>query len=162
MAINKPKLPPKIGYVEKENAETGNRYYEKVTTLSGYSTETITISKSEKFTIPKSKDQLFQIELIGGGASYDGFKNGSNGKIEAKELALNEGEEVYISIGQAGKDGSNGGTTSFGEYFSAIGGSSELDSSAESINDIYGKGGTEDNSATDGVCIVTYLAPVYL
>lgn len=166
-AISKPLLPPKKGYVEVEvlvsnedGSITKERKYKKVDTY--YSTETLIIKESQVFTVPEAKGQRFQVELIGAGGAYKNSINGSDGETIIRELVVNKGETIDISIGVVGVNNSNGGTTSFGNYFCAIGGASGQEGSSETIihNENYGKGGTIDTKPTNGVCIITYQAPL--
>ena len=91
-------------------------------------TEMITINTN--WIVPKGVvNNQFSIRLFGGGqASKGGYGDacgGSGGQMNNNIINLNYGEIVPISIGSGGTgDGSSGGTTSFGSYIYATGGSS--------------------------------------
>lgn len=159
-AISKPLLPPKRGYIEKENPITKERYYERAN--ASYSTETLVITESQVFTFPEAREQKFQVELIGAGGAYKNYINGQDGEVIIKDIIVDKDETVQISIGSVGVNNSNGGTTSFGEYFCAIGGLSGYEKSSETLihNENYGKGGTMNTLPTNGACIITYQKPI--
>lgn len=159
-AISNPTLPPKRGYIEKENPITKERYYERVNT--SYLTETALITESQIFTVPEAKDQKFQVKLIGAGGAYANSTNGQDGEVIIKDIIIDKDKTVQISIGIIGVNNSNGGTTSFGEYFCALGGLSGYEKSPETTihNENYGKGGTVNTSPSNGVCIITYQKPI--
>lgn len=160
MAITKPLLPPKRGYVEREDQD-GNRYYYLVETYT--KTEIIDISK--KFIVPESKDQLFEVTVVGAGSGYNSvLGKSSNGEISSITLKLDINDIIDVSIGLAGTSDKSGGTTSFGTYIQANGGSSNniIKNNAYTIDGIlYGVGATEISDAKNGVCVIRYQAPLY-
>ena len=76
---------------------------------------------------PKIPDQNFSVRIFGGGGGSSNYGGGGGGYMNNAILKINAGEEIAITIGVGGKPytttGDNGGTTSFGTYLSALGGS---------------------------------------
>ena len=162
--ITKPLLPPKRGYVERED-DSGNRYYYPV--YSGYIEKEVVITDSQSFHIPIVKDQIFDLILIGGGGGYALNTVGGSGQESNLQVVLEPDTEVEVSVGCGGSV--NGGTTSFGIYAQAIGGlagggdNSIGSGGYEHNGKVYGSGGSADNAiGGDGLCIIRYQVPVYV
>ena len=93
---------------------------------------------NDTFIVPKARNQQFSIRIFGGGGGgggddYYGLSvGGGGGWMNNSVLTINQGEIIPITIGKGGiggivknsktANGSNGGTTSFGTYLSALGG----------------------------------------
>lgn len=156
--INEVKLPPIAGYVVRENAD-GDQYYYKIDSEPNFN-DKIIIKKDCTIDLPPSIDNLYRVLLVGGGGSVSKGKNGANSKSLIVPITiLEENKNIEIIIGKAGCNGSNGGTTIFGKYAYALGGEAGNDTPICAFNylgDIYGKGQTPENEATDGICIVEY------
>ena len=121
----------------------GKDIYLEETSIASYSIDVLT--SSEDYIAPAS---TLEVTTYGGGG---GLSNGSN---NSAILQVTEGEIIPVTIG----NGSNttGGTTSFGTYLFAEGGTNN---NAElSINEAYGDRGLGGNntSGTDGVVLIKY------
>lgn len=91
-----------------------------------YTTETITGTMD--WEVPKARNQAFSIRIFGGGASGGVEGGGGSGWMNNGDLTLTAGQTIHITIGAGGIGGEttsirSGGTTSFGSYLSANGGS---------------------------------------
>ena len=87
------------------------------------------ILRNTSWTVPNAKNQLFSVRIFGGGAGSSNSWSGGSGWMNNADLTLTEGEVISIRIGTGGTSSSNsqlvtaGGTTTFGTYLSANGGS---------------------------------------
>ena len=161
--ITKAILPPRKGYVERINPNTGEHYYHKVYAKVGTVHRKLAIDNSREFTRP-SKSTNLTITLIGAGGSVSSGINGSNGEVVSKKLYLDSYKKYQISIGQAGSNGTSGEPTSFGDLFIALGGQSGTSSDSKPliVDGIeYGRGETPDAPATNGICIIEYDEVIY-
>lgn len=118
------------------------------------------ITDTKDWTVPKARDQKFQVALYGAGGSGSingnyfqnvGGAGGGSGDYAFKELELKEGDRIHIEIGKGGEGmtgsdkvadyighivGKTGGTTSFGEYLFAVGGlGGNIDQGGDGAND---------------------------
>lgn len=162
--ISVAKLPPKKGYVEKVNPNTGEHYYVKNNfQISGYIRREIIVDSNRSITLPLAKDYKYKITLIGGGGSKNSLGNGSNAEYVKAIVNLCVGEKYDIIIGNAGANGHAGEPTVFGSVLISNGGFDELKSSnGLTVNGItYGLGETLDHPATRGICIIEYDEPIY-
>ena len=104
------------------------------------------ITSDTEWIAPEARNQKFQVTLYGAGGSgscdgnyfnHVGGAGGGSGEMTFKEITLNQGTRVSITIGQGGKGvhdsnwvsdyidrivGQSGGTTFFGNYACANGG----------------------------------------
>ncbi len=89
------------------------------------------------FIVPECKDQMVSVRIFGGGGGGCYMAGGGGGFMNNGILKLSKNEKIQITIGKGGngdsysnnankyisnKYASNGGTTSFGSYLSALGG----------------------------------------
>lgn len=163
MILHDAKLPPRKGYVERVNPNTGEHYYHKVYTKVGIVHRKIIIDKSQIFIYP-SKAINSYIVLTGGGGSSIFKTDGSAGETVSEKLSLRNGKGYQISIGQAGSSGTSGEPTSFGDLLIALGGQSGTPSNSKPliVDGIeYGRGETPDAPATSGICIIEYDEVIY-
>lgn len=161
--ITKAQLPPRKGYVERVNPNTGKRYYHKVYTKVGTVHRKIIIDKSQEFIRPSRSTNL-TVTIIGAGGSISSGISGSNGKIISKKLHIDHYKKYQISIGQAGSNGESGEPTSFGNLLVALGGQSGTfsDSRPLVVDGLeYGRGETINAPATNGICIIEYDEVIY-
>ena len=103
--------------------------------------KTVIIKQSDTFIVPKARNQQFSVRIFGGGGGGGGqlsigsIYGGGGGWMNNAILTINQGDIVQVFIGKGGAgayvsnehgsnavNGSNGGTTSFGTYLSALGG----------------------------------------
>ena len=111
-------------------------------------TNTSVLAVNSLYTAPVSTK--YTITAIGGGSG----NNGSDGSVNIDTIYLDEGTEVPVTIGDGGNsDGGSGGTTSFGTYISANGGSSN---SSISNDTLFGKAGGDGESGANGAIIIQY------
>ena len=88
-----------------------------------------TVIENESFVVPNARDQKFSVRIFGGGGGGS-ISGGGGGWMNNADLELEEGLVIPIVIGTGGKSnsyvfnsgGSTGGSTSFGTYLSANGG----------------------------------------
>ena len=91
------------------------------------------ITTNTTFQVPNAINNKFSVRIFGGGGGgfhdfgiYDAVGGGGSGWMNNGEFILNYGQSVYITIGKGGNSNytrpTNGGTTSFGTYLSAVGG----------------------------------------
>ena len=110
------------GGSSSENNIVGWRPKSEVITANGY------------YVVPKAKDQEFHVRLFGGGGGCVqgvcmratdilAMGGGGGGNMNNDALILNIADSIPVTIGAGGNLGGNGGTTSFGTYLSATGGS---------------------------------------
>lgn len=161
--ITKAILPPRKGYVERVNPNTGEHYYHKVYTKVGTVHRKIIIDKSQEFTRPSRSINL-TVTIIGAGGSIGSEINGSNGEIISKKFHIDYYKKYQISIGQVGSNGESGEPTSFGDLLIALGGQSGTPSDSKPliVDGIeYGRGETSDAPATQGICIIEYDEVIY-
>ena len=87
-------------------------------------TNIITVNRN--WTVPKAKDQKFDIRIFGGGGYVDDRNMGAgSGWMNNAILTLPKNQSINITIGKSGMNlnrNNSGGTTSFGSYLSAVGG----------------------------------------
>ena len=96
-----------------------------------YALKTIMFTSNNSFEVPEAKDQKFDVRIFGGGGggcTYYG--GGGGGWMNNDSFVLNKGDVIPITIGTGGVSATNimssfnnGGTTAFGTYLSANGGS---------------------------------------
>ena len=161
--ITKAILPPRKGYVERVNPNTGEHYYHKVYTKVGTTHKKLVIDNSQAFTRPFRSINLM-VTLVGAGASVASGINGANGEIVSKRIPLEFHKKYAIAIGEAGSNGESGEPTSFGDLLIAMGGQSgvESDSKPLIVDGLeYGRGETPDAPATNGICIIEYDEVIY-
>ena len=97
---------------------------------------------NDTFIVPKARNQQFSVRIFGGGGggygsggrsgsggtTYPVSVGGGGGWMNNAVLTINQGEFVFITIGKGGKgstrttEATNGGTSSFGKYLYALGG----------------------------------------
>lgn len=91
------------------------------------------ITTNTTFQVPNAINNKFSVRIFGGGGGgfhepgiYKATGGGGSGWMNNGEFILNYGQSVYITIGKGGRSNyakpTNGGTTSFGTYLSAVGG----------------------------------------
>ena len=91
------------------------------------------ITTNTTFQVPNAINNTFFVRIFGGGGGgfhetgiFDAVGGGGSGWMNNGEFILNYGQSVYITIGKGGRSNytkpTNGGTTSFGTYLSAVGG----------------------------------------
>ena len=101
--------------------------------ISGYTFVTNVIQSNTNFTVPNDAFQnIFQVRAFGGGAGgVDGYNSyvpttvsigGCGGYMNNNSFILTPGERIRCYIGDGGTEGNSGGTTTFGTYLSANGG----------------------------------------
>ncbi|MFC6281238.1 glycine-rich domain-containing protein [Polaromonas aquatica] len=87
-------------------------------------------TSSTTWTVPDSVKTAYISLAGGGGGGLSGLQyyatGSSGGYLLSRPVDLVPGQSIPITIGGAGAEGSYGGTTSFGSYFSCTGGSSTL------------------------------------
>lgn len=118
------------------------------------------IAHNSTFTVPKSGNYL--VTCIGGGggggstywynySSYYGYiktsGGGGSGNVNTKTVSLAKNSTITITIGAGGALSSTGGTTAFGSYVSATGGSCGTNAGSGGA----GSGGSGFNSGKPGV-----------
>ena len=106
--------------------------------------KTVIFKESDTFIVPKAKNQQFSVRIFGGGGGGGGDNyrasqgGGGGGWMNNAILTINQGDIVQVTIGKGGVGaivpnsgsktnylrGGNGGTSSFGTYISALGGTS--------------------------------------
>ena len=102
--------------------------------IVGWKPKSEVITANGYYVVPKAKDQEFHIRLFGGGGgcvnglcyrSDDivAMGGGGGGNMNNNTFILNLADSIPVTIGAGGNLGKNGGTTSFGTYLSATGGS---------------------------------------
>ena len=108
---------------------------------------------SQWYTVPYSGNYYVQCVWGGGGGGnaytrrvYAGGGGGGSGYINGERIELLGGQLVYAYIGSGGQYGS-GGTTSFGTYLSATGGSV----GGRAYQNSAGLGGSGANNGSSGV-----------
>lgn len=83
---------------------------------------TNTITSNTTWTVPNHKGDI-SVRIFGGGGGGDHFMGGGGGWMNNADLTIANGEAVRITIGRGGlANTSAGGTSSFGSYLSANGG----------------------------------------
>ena len=98
-----------------------------------YEFKTETITSTTTWLVPEAKDQSFTIRIFGGGGggSYMNeyhITGGGGGYMNNGTFTLTKGQSISIQIGAGGQsknrsNAASGGTSSFGGYLSAAGGS---------------------------------------
>lgn len=106
---------------------------EAIITRRGYTAEgkpqlmTETITSNIVWTCPNIRSTV-SVRIFGGGQGgsddYPDSYGGCGGWMNNAEIAINNGEQVSVTIGAGGVNGRAGGSTSFGTYLSANGGGS--------------------------------------
>lgn len=89
---------------------------------------TQTFSANTSFNVPAAINNSFYVTIFGGGGGSNGINSagGGGGWMNNGELELTAGSVVPITIGKGGNFNSqSGGTSSFGAYLSANGGSGQ-------------------------------------
>ena len=123
-------------------------------TINSNELKTEIFKQSDAFIVPKARNQQFSVRIFGGGGggSGSGYRGcsagGGGGWMNNAILTINQGETIPITIGvggaggtivntntadhkYSGAAGNTGGTTSFGTYLSAPGGTgARLDDSS--------------------------------
>ena len=94
--------------------------------------KTETITGSTNWTVPSAINNSFDVRIFGGGGGADEHETGGGGGwMNNATLTLTPGTNIYITIGAGGtSNGYTGGTSSFGTYLSANGGTVGLGSSS--------------------------------
>ena len=82
------------------------------------------ITDNRLYTVPSTiKNYNIRVRLFGGGGGgYSGGGGGGSGYMNYAVLELAPGSQVQINIGDGGRQGATGGTSTFGGYLSAAGG----------------------------------------
>ncbi len=146
MILHEAKLPPRKGYVERVNPNTGEHYYHKIYTKVGTIHRRIVIDNSQEFIRPARSINIY-VTLVAGG---DRLLNcGKNSSIVSEKVYIEYGKKIPITIGQPGEP------TSFGDIIAAY----EYDDKSKGLTVdgvTYGLGETPDHPATQGVCIIEY------
>ena len=116
---------------------------------------------------PDAIDESFDVRIFGGGQSGGEMVGGAGGWMNNMVITLTKGTTVRITVGKGGISTNytsagklrwksvSGGTTSFGGYISAPGGSDSSGGSAggNMYNDVakqFGGSGSSERSGTDG------------
>ena len=116
------------------------------------------IETSRTWTAPECIEQSFSVTVVGGGGgrSLTGSSNSANGggagaSLQKSVVTIPKGQSVVVTIGAGGTTG-NGGTSSFGNYLSAYGGTASTTYSGASARstDGMGGGGGAYNGGGDG------------
>ena len=91
---------------------------------SGKNMVTEYITENKLWTVPKAKDQKFDVRIFGAGGGSRKYNGAGGGWMNNDILVLTKGESIQINIGGvAGWNSWNtGGSSSFGGYLSANGG----------------------------------------
>ena len=99
--------------------------------------QTQVFTKDGLFIVPECKDQMVSVRIFGGGGGGCYGAGGGGGFMNNGILKLSKNEKIQITIGKGGNGdiysknangyisnayASNGGTSSFGSYLSALGG----------------------------------------
>ena len=153
MILHEAKLPPRKGYVERVNPNTGEHYYHKVYTKVGTVHKKLIIDKSQTLKSASLPTRHVTVTLVGGGELDSNTNNGNNSIIVKKKILLIS-NNIPITIGQPGEP------TSFGDIIAAY----EYDDKSKGLTVdgiTYGLGETPDHPATQGVCIIEYDEPIY-
>lgn len=102
------------------------------------------ITGNVNWTVPNSiKNTTISVMVFGGGGFYD--YGGGGGWMNNGEITVTPGQIIPITVGVGGNDRSiTGGTTSFGTYLSANGGSGQNGGSGGEGGDGYQFGGGAD------------------
>ena len=115
---------------------------------------TLFFNTNDTWTVPDGiVNNEISVRIFGGGGSGSGH-NGSNSEISGiaggsgwmnnDVLKVGAGEQISITIGAGGKNNSSGGTSSFGSYLTAFGGSPKGHGGA-------GGGGSSTGTASGGI-----------
>lgn len=100
------------------------------------------ITEDKLWTVPKAKDQSFSVRIFGGGGCGGSAGGGGGGWMNNSILNLTAGEVIDIKIGPGGMNNYNsytGGTTLFGKYLSALGGTSGIGGNMPIVINGYSK-----------------------
>ena len=146
MILHEAKLPPRKGYVERVNPNTGEHYYHKIYTKVGTIHRRIVIDNSQEFIRPARSINIY-VTLVAGGDRL--WNYGKNSSIVSEKVYIEYGKKVPITIGQPGEP------TSFGDIIAAY----EYDDKSKGLTVdgiTYGLGETNEHPATQGVCIIEY------
>lgn len=146
MILHEAKLPPRKGYVERVNPNTGEHYYHKVYTKVGTIHRRIVIDNSQEFIRPARSINIY-VTLVAGGDRL--WNCGKNSSIVSEKVYIEYGKKIPITIGQPGEP------TSFGDIIAAY----EYDEKSKGLTVdgiTYGLGETNEHPATQGVCIIEY------
>ena len=100
------------------------------------------IMRSQNWTAPKAKGQMFRVIACGGGGGCKGTGGGGGGYVEIADLSIAKGTVIPIICG-AGAAAENGGATSFGTLLTASGG-------LASTNENGGNGGAGGGGGENG------------
>ena len=79
---------------------------------------------NENWVVPNSLRGNISVRIFGAGGAGYSTGCGGGGWMNNAEISVNKGESIPITIGRGGSGTRAGGTSSFGEYLSANGGSS--------------------------------------
>lgn len=120
------------------DASVPDDIFNKINTRDAYIPNGIVIEKiasSQNWVVPRARDQLFWVYIIGGGGGGCGSSQGGahhgggggGGHIAHGKFTISENTQINIIIGAGGegtRDGTagTGGTSSFGELLTAAGG----------------------------------------
>ena len=120
------------------DASVTDDIFNKINTRDAYVPNGIVIEKitsSQNWIVPRARDQLFWVYIIGGGGGGCGSSQGGahqgggggGGHIAHGKFTISENTQINIIIGAGGEGTKNGtagtgGTSSFGELLTAAGG----------------------------------------
>ena len=79
------------------------------------------ITTTQVWTVPKAENDTFDVLIFGGGGAGMNGGGGGGGWMNNNTLILGNGATISITIGKGSNTGT-GGTTTFGTYLSASGG----------------------------------------
>lgn len=105
---------------------------EAIITRRGYTAEgkpelrTELIQTNQNWVVPQGVRGNISVRIFGGGGGGTYRQAGGGGWMNNGELSVTSGQSIRITIGEGGPGGKSviaGGTTSFGTYLSAVGGS---------------------------------------
>ena len=157
--ITKAILPPRKGYVERINPNTGEHYYHKIYTKVGTIHRRIVIDNSQILKLSSLPSQFLTVTIIGGGGLSIANNDGNNSVVSKKDIFVTT-PNINITIGGPGEP------SAFGSFLMSNAGISgdsySTNSKGLTVDGItYGLGETPDHPATQGVCIIEYDEPIY-
>ena len=127
------------------------KQFEKVTIIRQALNTSILLTTSQLYSAPTNAiNNTIEVTLVGGKGSDNEITVGESGETITNSITINPGESIPVYIGAEGIDGSNGGTSSFGQYMYASGGNA-----AGSVE--YNKSENNQSISTNGYAIISYL-----